>query len=118
MLICLRRRRRWVFMPVLGGGAYSARVFLAPPALASRFDPPWQSRVVVDQTTLYSQADRGSAPVGPLSPGQVGALVGELTAGTGGAGAHVPDGFLQSSDIAEDATPWIAEVSVPSVSIY
>jgi hypothetical protein len=118
MLIRLVRRTRWVFMPVLGALAYVASSLLAPPALASRFDPPWQSRVVVDQTTLFSQADRGSAPVGPLSRGQVVVVVNELTGAEGKPWTQVPDGFVPSSDIAEDMTPWIAEVSLPSVSIY
>jgi hypothetical protein len=118
MLIRLVRRTRWVFMPVLGALAYVASSLLAPPALASRFDPPWQSRVVVDQTTLFSQADRGSAPVGPLSRGQMVVVVNELTGADGKPWTQVPDGFVPSSDIAEDMTPWIAEVSLPSVSIY
>src|SRR6266849_8297971 len=118
MLIRLVRRTRWVFMPALGALAYVASSLLAPPALASRFDPPWQSRVVVDQTTLFSQADRGSAPVGPLSRGQVVVVVQELTGSDGQPWTQVPDGFVSSSDIAEDMTPWIAEVSVPSLSIY
>src|SRR5712692_9029324 len=118
MLSFLLRRTRWVFMPVLGGLAYAGLGLLTPTALASRFDPPWQSRVVVDQTTLYSQADRGSAPVGPLLHGQVVVVVNELTGTDGKAWTQVPDGFVQSSDVAEDMTPWIAEVSVPSVWIF
>src|SRR5712691_775060 len=116
MLICLVRRTRWVFMPVLGVLAYAA--IGVTPVLANRFDPPWQSRIVVDQTTLYSQADGGSAPVGPLLRGQVVVVVNELTGTDGKPWTQVPDGFVPSSDIAEDMTPWIAEVSVPSVSIY
>ncbi len=108
MLSFLLRRTRWVFMPVLGGLAYAGLGLLTPTALASRFDPPWQSRVVVDQTTLYSQADRGSAPVGPLLHGQVVVVVNELTGTDGKAWTQVPDGFVRSSDIAEDMTPWIA----------
>jgi hypothetical protein len=98
--------------------AFVAVGLLTAPALASRFDPPWQSRVVVDRTTLYSQADRASAAVGPLLRGQVVVVVNELTGADGKAWTQVPDGFVASSDIAEDMTPWIAEVSVPSVSIY
>jgi hypothetical protein len=91
---------------------------LAPPALANRFNPPWQSRVVVDRATLYSRADRGSVPVGPLERGQLVVVVNELTNADGANWTQVPDGFVASTDIAEDMTPWIAEVSVPSVSIY
>ncbi|MGI9147301.1 MAG: SH3 domain-containing protein [Chloroflexota bacterium] len=87
-------------------------------ANANRFGPPWQSRVVVDRSMLYSQPDRGSPAVGPLARGQIVVVVDE-TAGTDGSPwTQVPDGFVPSSDIAEDTTPWIAEVSVPSVSIY
>jgi len=105
-------------MPVLGVFVSAALGLVAPPAQASRIDPPWQSRIVVDQTTLYSQADRGSAPVGPLLRGQVVVVVNELTGTDDKPWTQVPDGFVASSDIAEDMTPWIAEVSVPSVAIY
>src|SRR4030081_2603563 len=118
MLSWLLRRTQRIFMPVLVGLACAALGLLAPPALASRFDPPWQSRVVVDQSTLYSQADRGSAPAGPLSGGRFVVVVNELPGADGKPWTQVPDGFVVSSDIAEDMTPWIAEVSVPSVSIY
>jgi lipoprotein-anchoring transpeptidase ErfK/SrfK len=87
-------------------------------ANANRFGPPWQSRVVVDRTMLYSQPDRGSAAVGPLARGQVVVVVNETTSTDGAVWTQVPDGFVASADIAEDSTPWIAEVSVPSVSIY
>jgi hypothetical protein len=118
MLTSVVRRTRWVVVPLLGVLTYAAMDVATPTVLASRFDPPWQSRVVVDQTTLYSQADRGSAPVGPLSRGQVVVVVKELTGSDGKPWMQVPDGFVSSSDVAEDMTPWIAEVSVPSLSIY
>ena len=89
-----------------------------PAAEANRFGPPWQSRVTVDQTTLYTQPDRGSRPVGPLSRGQIVVVVGELKGADGSAWTQVPDGYLTSNDIEEDYSPWIAQVSVPSVSIY
>src|SRR5712692_8971930 len=118
MSTSLLRRTRWPFMSMFGGLACLTLSVFTPPALASRFDPPWQSRVVVDQTTLYSQADRGSAPVGPLSRGQVVVVVNELMGADGKPWTQVLDGFVMSSDIAEDMTPWIAEVSVPSVWIF
>ena len=111
-------RMRWAVVSLVGALACSLWSVLTPPALASRFDPPWQSRVVVDQTTLYSQADRTSAPIGPLARGQLVVVVDELTGTDGAAWTQVPDGFVASADIAEDMTPWIAEVSVPSVAIY
>src|ERR1700738_1727755 len=100
------RRARWV---ITNGLTCIAVALLAHPALANRFDPPWQSRVIVDQTTLFSQADRSSAPVGPLVRGQVVVVVKELTGTDGTAWTQVPDGFVVSSDITEDMTPWIAE---------
>jgi hypothetical protein len=90
----------------------------ASSATANRFGPPWQSRVVVDRTMLYSQPDRGSPPVGPLVLGQVVVVVSELVGADAVGWTQVPDGFVPSADIVEDTTPWIAEVSVPSVSIY
>jgi hypothetical protein len=90
----------------------------ASAASANRFGPPWQSRVVVDRTTLYSQADKASTPVGPLTRGDVVVVTGETTGADSAAWTQLPDGFVLSADVAEDTTPWIAEVSVPSVSIY
>ena len=88
------------------------------PARANRFGPPWQSRVVVDRATLFGQPDAGSAPVGPLVRGQIVVVVNETTAADGTAWTQVPDGWIRSSEIAEDIAPWVAEVSVPSASIY
>ena len=88
------------------------------PAYANRFGPPWQSRVIVDRTTLYQQADRGSSVVGPLVRGQMVVVTGESKDSAGTEWMQTPDGWLLSSDAAEDITPWIAEVSVASVSIY
>src|SRR5579859_87597 len=87
-------------------------------AYANRFGPPWKSRVSVDSTTLYSQADATSAPVGPLTRGQIVVVTAEATAADGTAWTQTPDGWLRSDQVTEDYQPWIAEVSVPSVSIY
>jgi len=87
-------------------------------AEASRFGPPWQSRVSVDSTVLYSQPDRGSAPVGPLMRGQLVVVTGEHKADDGTEWTQVPDGYVLSSDLAEEFQPWIAEVSVDSVPIH
>jgi L,D-transpeptidase catalytic domain/Bacterial SH3 domain len=87
-------------------------------AYANRFGPPWQSRVTVETTTLYSQPDKGSAPVGPLTRGQLVVVVNESTAPDGTAWTQTPDGWLPSDQVNEETQPWIAEVSVPSVSIY
>src|SRR5437588_10889721 len=87
-------------------------------AHANRFGPPWQSRVTVDSTTLYTQPDSGAASVGPLSRGQIVVVINETTASDGTPWTQTPDGWILSDQIAEDIQPWIAEVSVASVSIY
>jgi L,D-transpeptidase-like protein/SH3 domain-containing protein len=87
-------------------------------AFANRFGPPWQSRVSVDTTTLYAQADRSSTTVGPLARGQIVVVTGETTSADGTQWTQTPDGFLPSDQITEEWQPWIGEVSVASVSIY
>src|SRR5215831_10318425 len=91
---------------------------LTTTAYANRFGPPWQSRVVVDSATLYTQADRASAPAGPLSQGQIVVVINESTASDGTAWTQTPDGWIPSNQVEEETDPWIAEVSVPSASIY
>src|ERR1051326_5893225 len=87
-------------------------------AYANRFGPPWQSRVSVDSATLYAQPDRTSAVVGPLTRGQIVVVVGETSAADSTAWTQTPDGWLTSDQVTEETQPWVAEVSVPSVSIY
>jgi lipoprotein-anchoring transpeptidase ErfK/SrfK len=87
-------------------------------AEANRFGPPWQSRVVVDTAPLLSQPDPGSSPVGPLQRGQLIVVVNEAPGADNQPWTQTPDGWIASSQVAEETQPWIAEVSVPSVSIY
>ena len=116
MSILQRRPARSMLWSALASLAWLGLSVL--PAHANRFGPPWQSRVVVDRATLFSRPDAGSAPVGPLVRGQIVVVVNETTAADGGAWTQVPDGWIRSSEIAEDIAPWVAEVSVPSASIY
>src|ERR1700730_2091080 len=112
--------RGWQMRRLLGP-LFAALVWLsvgASGAHANRFGPPWQSRVIVDRTMLYSLPDRGSATVGPLSRGQLVVVVNETMGTDNTAWTQVPDGFVRSADITEDTTRWIAEVNVPSVAIY
>jgi lipoprotein-anchoring transpeptidase ErfK/SrfK len=120
MPIPTQRRTCQGLLPFLASLAMLLLALLVPPqpTYANRFGPPWQARVVVDATTLYSRPDRTSPPVGPLQRGAIVVVVGESTAPDGTPWYQVPDGWLPSSDAAEDYTPWVAEVSVPSVSIY
>jgi lipoprotein-anchoring transpeptidase ErfK/SrfK len=116
MSIRMPRRTRAVVVSILAATVWLATGTLV--ASANRFGPPWQSRVTVDQTTLFSQPDRASTPIGPLARGAIVVVVNETTAADGTAWTQVPDGWLVSSDIAEETSPWIAEVTVASVSIY
>jgi lipoprotein-anchoring transpeptidase ErfK/SrfK len=116
MPIRMPRRTRAVLVPMLAATVWLATGTLV--ASANRFGPPWQSRVVVDQTTLFSQPDRSSMPIGPLTRGALVVVTNETISTDGAAWTQVPDGWLPSSDVAEDSAPWIAEVSVASVSIY
>ncbi|MCA1644667.1 MAG: L,D-transpeptidase family protein [Chloroflexi bacterium] len=84
------------------------------PAYANRFGPPWQSQVVVDSTTAFSQPDKSSPPIGPLYRGAIVVVVGQPTADW----TPTTLGYVQSSDVLEDEQPWIAQVTVPGVSIY
>jgi lipoprotein-anchoring transpeptidase ErfK/SrfK len=45
-------------------------------------------------------------------------VTGEAVGADATAWTQTPDGWLRSDQLAEDAQPWIAEVSAPSVSIY
>lgn len=87
-------------------------------AEASRFGPPWESEVSVDQAVVYSQEDPNSQPVGPLIRGAISVVLGELKGADGGGWTKIPDGYIHSSDLSEIFTPWTAEVTVPSVSVY
>src|SRR5580704_10999610 len=109
MWVWVPRRTRRVVVPLAATLAWLLMGVLT--AHANRFGPPWQSRVIVDQTTLYSQADKTSTPVGPLTRGALVVVVNEVTGADGNPWTQVPDGYVVSSDIAEDDSPWIAEVS-------
>src|SRR3981081_813214 len=106
MSVPLLRRTYRAFVPLLCCLGMLGQGLLVPVAQASRFDPPWQSRVTVDQTTLFSKADRASTPVGPLLRGELGVVTKELVSSDGTAWTEVSDGFVVSSDIAEDMSPW------------
>src|SRR5438067_13650032 len=98
-----RRRTRSMLWSVLATLAWP--VVGVRPVHANRFGPPWQSRVVVDQATVFSQPDSAAPPVGPLLRGQIVVVVNETTASDGTAWTQAPDGWLRSSDVAEDITP-------------
>ena len=115
--------RRALPLPIralLHGGllALALGVFGAGAAHANRFGPPWLAQVTVDQTTVYSQPDRASPPVGPLGRGATLIVLGEPKGTDGTDWTETNLGFVLSSDVDEVRNSWIAEVAVPSVSIY
>ena len=87
-------------------------------AHANRFGPPWLAQVTVDRTTVYSQPDRASPPVGPLGRGATLIVLGEPKGTDGTDWTETNLGFVLSSDVDEVRDSWIAEVAVPSASIY
>jgi lipoprotein-anchoring transpeptidase ErfK/SrfK len=109
-----RTRQMHRISVMLACAALLAGVLCPLPAAAHRFGPPWQSRVVADSTIVYSQPDAAAAPVGPLEKGQIVVVLNEVTPEW----TQIPVGFVRSSDIAEEFLPWIAEVTLPSISIY
>jgi lipoprotein-anchoring transpeptidase ErfK/SrfK len=70
------------------------------------------SVVTANQTTIYGSSDR-SNPVGPLPKGAIVVVIDSQKDMT-----QTPDGWVPSADITEQFQPWIAEVSVPSASVY
>ncbi|HEX2923406.1 MAG TPA: L,D-transpeptidase family protein [Chloroflexota bacterium] len=87
-------------------------------AEAGRFGPPWQAQVSVNQTVVYSQPDAGSQPVGPLGRGAIVVVTDQVKGTDGGDWTKIPDGYVHSGDLSEMYTPWTAEVTAPSVSVY
>jgi len=87
-------------------------------AHADRWGPPYQAHVIVDHTVVYSQPDRSSPPVGPLGRDAIVVVLAETRGADGSTWAQIPVGFMPASDVAELYTPWTAQVSVPSVSVY
>lgn len=82
-------------------------------AEARRFGPPWQGEVVVESTVVYLEPDRASAPVGPLPQGALLVVVAEQDGWV-----KIEHGWIPDEDVREKNDPWIAEVRVPSASVY
>jgi len=87
-------------------------------AHADRWGPPFQARVIADNSVVYTQPSRSSPVVGPLWRDAIVVVLDQKVGSDGNSWSQIPDGYLPSSDIAEFHTPWTAEVSVPRVSIY
>ena len=87
-------------------------------ALANRFGPPWQAQVTAEQTVVYSQPDASSPVVGPLPRTAIVVVTGEVNGADGAQWTRITDGYIRSSDLVEYLEPWVAEVAVPSASVY
>ncbi len=87
-------------------------------AYADRWGPPYQAHVIVDHAVVYSKPDQSSPPVGPLGKNAIVVVLAETTGSDGSSWVQVPVGFMPASDVSEFYTPWTAQVSVPSVSVY
>jgi len=87
-------------------------------AQANRFGPPWQARVVADTAFVYSQADLGSAVIGPLQHGTIVVVTGEQTDSIGHEWTMTTLGFVPSEAVVEYIDSWIADVIVPSTPVY
>jgi hypothetical protein len=110
---------RRTFLATLAATGVGLRLGFNPlAAFAGRFGVPWQARVSVDQTVVYTGADRASAPVGPLVRGTLVAVLEDLNGADGAEWNRMPDGYILASDLTEEFGPWVAEVVVPSVPIY
>jgi lipoprotein-anchoring transpeptidase ErfK/SrfK len=83
------------------------------PGFASRFGPPWQARVVVDQTLVRDHPDASAAVVGALPRGSIVAVTGTQDDWT-----MTTVGAVPSGDVAESIEPWVADVVAPSAAVY
>jgi hypothetical protein len=92
--------------------------FGAGPAAASRFGPPWMSRVIVDQATIYQQPDLSSAVVGPAARGAILVVLGEQDDDAGHEWTRTTLGYVPSEAVTETIDPWVADVTVPSTPVY
>lgn len=85
---------------------------------ANRFGPPWQAHVTAETAVVYSQPDRAAPPVGPVSRGQIMAVLGELKGADGADWTSTADGFIPSSALDELRQAWVAEVVAPTASVH
>src|SRR5438270_13676950 len=69
------RRRLALLLPSLSIVGWL--VLGAGPVAASRFGPPWMSRVIAENTQIYQQPDLSSAIVGPVAHGTILVVLGE-----------------------------------------
>jgi lipoprotein-anchoring transpeptidase ErfK/SrfK len=75
-------------------------------------------RVTADQTQVFADADLGANVIGPLDRGAHLVVTGEQADSTGHEWTRTVLGFVPSQDVAEDITPWVADVTVSNAPVY
>lgn len=93
-------------------------LFGARAAYADRFGEPSQYVVSVPRATIYAQPSASSTPVGPVSQGNHLAGITQVTGADGNAWLKVINGYIPASQTKENFDEWVAQVIVPSVSVY
>jgi L,D-transpeptidase catalytic domain/Bacterial SH3 domain len=90
----------------------------AGPAAASRFGPPWMSRVIADQALVYQQPDPAAAVVGPLAHGAILVVLGQQRDDANREWTQTTLGYVPSEAVTEFIDAWVADVTVPSTPVY
>lgn len=85
---------------------------------ADRFGEPWQALIVSDHAVTHTQPDPNAPVIGPLGQGAMVIAVKETIGADGASWTDTTVGWLPSGQLRESLTPWIAEVSPPTVSVY
>ena len=110
--------RRRLALLVSSLSLVSSLLLGAGPAAASRFGPPWMSRVIADQAAIYQQPDLSSAVVGPLAHGTIVVVLGEGSDSGGHEWTQTTLGYVPSESLTEWIDPWVADVTPPSTPVY
>jgi hypothetical protein len=93
-------------------------VALPSEAQASRFGPPWLAEVIVDRAVVRAEPRADADPIGPVDRGSQHIVLEHSAVENGVQWMRIEQGWLNLNDIDEVREPWVAEVVVPSVSVY
>jgi hypothetical protein len=106
---------------VLGAILFASSLSLfptAPVSAADRFGEAYQAEVIVDGAVTHPQPNPGSPPVGPLGKGAIVMALNDQIGADGRNWTATNVGWLPAQDLTELFTPWVAEVTTPTVSVY
>ena len=97
-------------------GAFLATLLVdARPVGANRLGPPWLAEVV-DEATAYDEP--AGTMQGQFGPRSLLVVTGEVEADDGSTWYETPHGWVVADEVTERTDPFVAEVSVPSVSVH